>query len=37
MVENVVGIGKHVGYQHVLISPQCFKRTFPRGNEVVIV
>ena len=29
-VENIVGNGKNVGYQHILLFPQCFRKAaFP--------
>ena len=28
-VENTVGKGEHAGYQHFLLFPQCFPKTFP--------
>ena len=26
--ENIVGIGENAGYQHFLLFPQCFPKTF---------
>ena len=31
-VENIVGKGENAGYQHVLLSPQCFQRCFYPGS-----
>ena len=27
-VENIVGKGENAGYQHFLLSPQCFQKAF---------
>ena len=27
-VENIVGRGENAGYQHFLLFPQCFQKTF---------
>ena len=27
-VENIVGKGENAGYQHFLLSPQCFQKLF---------
>ena len=31
-VENTVGKGENVGYQHFLLFPQCFQRAFYPGS-----
>ena len=37
-VENIVGKGENAGYQHFLLSPQCFlKNSFPNVLKVGIV
>ena len=30
-VENIVGKGENAGYQHFLLFPQCFPKTFTSG------
>ena len=30
-VENIVGKGENAGYQHFLLSPQCFQKSFILG------
>ena len=30
-VENIVGKGENAGYQHFLLSPQCFQESFKLG------
>ena len=31
-VENIVGKGENAGYQHFLLFPQCFQKTFYTGS-----
>ena len=31
MVENIVGKGENAGYQHFLLFPQCFQKSFSYG------
>ena len=31
-VENIAGKGEKAGYQHFLLSPQCFKKLFFSGS-----
>ena len=30
--ENIVGKGENAGYQHFLLFPQCFQKTFLSGS-----
>ena len=32
IVENIVGKGENAGYQHFLLFPQCFQKTFYLGS-----
>ena len=34
MVENIVGSGENVGYQHFLLSHNVYRRPFPRGVKI---
>ena len=37
-VQNIVGKGENAGYQHFLLSQQCFKKaSFPDTSKGVIV
>ena len=37
-VDNIAGKGENAGYQHFLLSPQCFeKASFPDVSKCVIV
>ena len=37
-IENIVGKGENAGYQHFLLSPQCFQKiSFPEVLKVGIV
>ena len=37
-VENIVGKGENIGYQHFLLFPQCFqKASYTESLKVVIV
>ena len=31
-VENIIGKGENAGYQHFLLSPQCFQKLFPQSR-----
>ena len=31
-VENILGKGENAGYQHFLLFPECFKKSFPQGS-----
>ena len=31
-VENIVEKGENVGFQHFLLFPKCFQKTFPQGS-----
>ena len=30
-IENIVGKGENIGYQSLLLSPQCFKKLYCNG------
>ena len=32
MVGNIVGKGENAGYQHFLLFPQCFQKTYVTGS-----
>ena len=32
MIENIVGAGENAGYQHFLLFPKCFQKTFSYGS-----
>ena len=36
-VENIVGKGENVGYQHFLLFPQCFQKAPYQGSLKVVI
>ena len=36
-VENIVGKGENAGYQHFLLSPQCFQKVASTGSLKIVI
>ena len=36
-IENIVGKGENAGYQHFLLSPQCFQKSSVSGSLKVVI
>ena len=35
-IENIVGKGENAVYQHFLLCPQCFSKTFVKSQDCVV-
>ena len=36
-IENIVGKEENAGYQHFLLFPQCFRKTFSSSTSKVVI